>query len=137
MKEWLSYPAFWVVFVGIIIIISTILIAVKKYKQNAGNNGIYKTNEDLEQDEVEYSTVTVNAEVVDQVCYVKTVGIKTPKTVREFVITFKTENGDFMKFNVPEEMYDGFDKNQKGILTFVDDQLYGFALLDDSDSTML
>ena len=73
----------------------------------------------------------------DQVCYVKTVGIKTPKTVREFVITFKTENGDFMKFNVPEEMYDGFDKNQKGILTFVDDQLYGFALLDDSDSTML
>ena len=137
MKEWLSYPAFWVVFVGIIIIISTILIAVKKYKQNAGNNGIYKTNEDLEQDEVKYSTVTVNAEVVDQVCYVKTVGIKTPKTVREFVITFKTENGDFMKFNVPEEMYDGFDKNQKGILTFVDDQLYGFALLDDSDSTML
>lgn len=137
MKEWLSYPAFWVVFVGIIIIITTILIAVKKYKQNAGNNGIYKTNEDLEQDEVEYSTVAINAEVVDQVCYVKTVGIKTPKTVREFVITFKTENGDFMKFNVPEEMYDGFDKNQKGILTFVDDQLYGFELLDDSDSTML
>ena len=128
--------AFWVVVVGIIIIISTILIAVKKYKQNAGNNGIYKTNEDLEQDEAEFSIVTVNAEVVDQVCYVKTVGMKTPKTVREFVITFKTENGDLMKFNVPEEMYDGFDENQKGILTFVDDQLYGFELLDDSGSTI-
>ena len=71
---------------------------------------------------------------MDQTCCVKTIGIKTPKPIKEFTITFQAENGEIIRLNVPEEMYDGFDKKQTGILTVVDGQLYGFELTDDSTS---
>ena len=46
----------------------------------------------------------------------------------------RAENGEIIRLNVPEEMYDGFDKNQTGILTVADGQLYGFELTEDSTS---
>ena len=83
-------------------------------------------------DEAKFTTITTRATVVDQACCVKTIGYKNPKTIQEFTITFQAENGEFIRLNVPEEMYDGFEKNQTGMLTVVDGQLYGFELLDDS-----
>lgn len=56
------------------------------------------------------------------------IGIKTPKAVREFTVTFRTEDGGILKFNVPEEMYDGFEEGQRGLITLVDGILYGFEL---------
>jgi hypothetical protein len=41
---------------------------------------------------------------------------------------FRTEDDKVLSFNVPEEMYDGFEEGQEGILTLVDGQLYGFAI---------
>ena len=83
-------------------------------------------------DEAKFTTITTRATVVDQTCCAKIIGYKTPKTIQEFTITFQTENGEIIRLNVPEEMYDGFDKNQTGVLTVVDGQLYGFELTDDS-----
>ena len=76
--------------------------------------------------EPKYAPVTVKATVTDMGCAVKTEGWKTPKTVREFMVVFQTEDGQQLSFPVPEEMYDGFEKGQTGTLTVVDGQLYGF-----------
>ena len=78
--------------------------------------------------ESQYNTVTVKATVVDQACCVKMVGYKTPKTVKEFAVAFQTETGDILRFSVPEEMYDGFEQGQVGILSVVDGEVYGFEL---------
>lgn len=132
MEELLLNIIFWGVFVGggTIFVIFAFEMAVKQHKRDIAKQKEFKS-EDIKPDEPEYTTVTTRATVVDQTCCVKMVGMKTPKTVKEFVVVFQSENGDILKLNVPEEMYDGFDKNQTGILTIVDGQLYGFELADD------
>ena len=111
-------------------------MGIKQYKRDVAHQRIRNENQNGIPEGPEYDAVTVNAMVVDQACRVKTIGIKTPKTLKEFIITFKTENGEILKLNAPEEMYDGFDKNQTGILTLVDGRLYGFELTDNADSTI-
>lgn len=76
--------------------------------------------------EPEYTPQTFRATVIDQACTVKTVGWKTPRTVKEFMVVFQTEEGQRLEFFVPEEMYDGFEKSQTGTLTLMDGELYGF-----------
>lgn len=135
MNQLLFNILFWGVFVGggSIFAIFAFVMAVKQYKQDKAKQKELKESENIRPNEPEYTTVTIKATVVDQVCFVKTVGIKTPKTVKEFVIVFKTENGDILKLNVPEEMYDGFVNGQTGILSIIDGELYGFELEENSD----
>lgn len=71
-----------------------------------------------------YTTAT--ATVTDMACWVETVGIKQPKTVKRFQVVFETDGGEPVKLDVPEELYDAFEKGQTGTLTLVDGQLYGF-----------
>ena len=78
--------------------------------------------------EPECTTLTTRATVIEQTCCVKTVGTKTPKTIKVFTVVFQTETGNILKLNVPEEMYDGFEQGQTGRLSLVDGQLYGFEL---------
>ena len=118
---------------GTIFVIFCTIMGVKQYKRDIAKQKELKS-EDIKLEETEYTTVTTRATVVDHACCVKTIGIKTPKTIKEFTITFQAENGEIIRLNVPEEMYDGFDKNQTGILTVVDGQLYGFELVDDPTS---
>jgi len=66
--------------------------------------------------------------VMDMRCGVKMVGIKTPKTVREFWITFQTEDGRILELPVREGMYHGFDEGQTGTLILKDGQVYSFIL---------
>ena len=135
MEELLFNILFWGVFVGgvTIFIMFCAIMWVKQYKRVIEKQKELQS-ESIKPEEPEYTTVTTRATVVDQTCCVKTIGIKTPKTIKEFTITFRAENGEIIRLNVPEEMYDGFDKKQTGILTVVDGQLYGFELTDDSTS---
>ena len=135
MEELLFNIFFWGVFVGggTIFVIFAFVMAVKQYKRDIAKQKELKS-EYIKPDEPEYTTVTTRATVVDQTCCVKMVGIKTPKTVKEFVIVFQSENGDILKLNVPEEMYDGFEQGQTGILSIIDGELYGFELEENSDA---
>ena len=135
MEELLLNILFWGIFVGggTIFVIFCIIMYIKQLKRDIAKQQEHK-NENNKPEEPEYITVTTKATVVDQTCCVKTIGIKTPKMIKEFSITFQTENGEIISLNVPEEMYDGFDKKQTGVLTIVDGQLYGFELTDDSTS---
>lgn len=121
---------FWGVFVGggTMFIIFACVMAVKQYKRNmAKQKDVHRGKEGISI-EPEFTTASIRATVVDQTCCVNTIGIKTPKTVKEFVVVFQTEDGGFLKLNVPEEMYDGFEQGQTGILSVVDGELYGFEL---------
>lgn len=79
-------------------------------------------------DQPEYTITTVNATVMDVLCYTKTVGIKMQKVVKEFAVIFRTEDGNVLKIIASEEMYDGFEKGQTGVLSLVDGEIYGFEL---------
>ena len=121
---------FWGVFVGggTIFILFACVMAVKQYKRNmAKQKDVHRSKEGIPI-EPEFTTASIRATVVDQTCCVNTIGIKTPKTVKEFVVVFQTEDGGILKLNVPEEMYDGFEQGQTGILSVVDGELYGFEL---------
>ncbi len=73
-----------------------------------------------------YTERTIQATVIDQYCFVKTIGYKTPKTTKVFTVVFKSGD-ETIKLNVPEEMYDGFEKGQTGLLTIADNYLYSFV----------
>ena len=75
---------------------------------------------------IEFSSLEVHASVIDQSCAVKTVGIKSPKTETVFTVVFQTEQKEILAFQIPEEMYEGLEIGQTGLLTIVDGQLYGF-----------
>ena len=75
--------------------------------------------------------VVVHVEVVDMTCGVESVGYqayKQPKAVKYFVIQFKDDEGGLWEIPVVEEMYDGFEKGQTGMLTLIDGELISFDL---------
>lgn len=76
---------------------------------------------------VEFSNQKIRATVLDQTCAVKTMGIKMPKTITVFTVVFQTEQEEILTFQIPEEMYEGLEIGQSGLLTVVDGELYGFA----------
>ena len=66
--------------------------------------------------------------VMNMRCGVKMVGIKTPKTVKEFWVAFRTEDGHTFELPVRDAMYHGFEEGQTGTLTLVNGQVYSFVL---------
>lgn len=76
----------------------------------------------------EFESTEQNAVVKDLRCYVETVGIKHPKTVKRFLVVFETDTGEILSLPVNEEQYEGFEIGQQGLLTIVEGELYGFAI---------
>ena len=68
------------------------------------------------------------ATVIDMSCCAKLVGIKEPKAVNEFIVTFKTAGDKIINVSVPQEMYDGFEIEQKGLLKLINGELYSFEI---------
>ena len=129
MEQLLFNIFFWGVFVGggTVFVIICFVMAIKQYKRDMAKKKDTKMN-DTVSFEAEFTTITRKVTVVDQTCCVKTIGINTPKTIKEFAVVFQAETGEIIKLNVPEEMYDGFEKGQSGILSVVDGELYSFEL---------
>ena len=75
-----------------------------------------------------FTTIEMNATVVDMMCSARVVGQKSVKSVEEFFVCFKTENNDIIKLKVLKEMYDGFEIGQTGKLQLVDGELFGFEI---------
>ena len=93
----------------------------KSKKEQEKNNFSY--NEDRE-----FETIELKVKVVDQFCTTRMVGVKYPKSIEEYFISFEKDNGEVLKLLVPRECYDGFEIGQKGLLTLVDGELYSFKL---------
>lgn len=137
MGQLLSDIFFWgiLVFGGLIAVIFCFILGNRQYKRDNKKQKGDKLNKEPKPIEVEYTPVEMRATVVEQTCCVKTIGYKTPKTIKEFMIVFQTENGKILKLKVPEEMYDGFEQGQTGILSMVDGELYGFELEEEAGFT--
>ena len=74
-------------------------------------------------------TEVVSYATVEEIaCRVRTYGHKLPKTMQEFAVAFRLENGEELKLDIPEEMYHGLEKGQRGVLTVKDGELYSFEL---------
>ena len=124
MSQFISENASLIIIAAIVLSVMAYVIAGIKYKKDHPD-GIDAEIEKMFVDP-ESVTKTVRATVIDMACSAEMVGTKMPKAVRNFVIIFQTEDGEILKINVPEEMYDGFDKGQTGILTLADGDLYSF-----------
>jgi len=120
----------WIVIICIcvVLVVWSMIWSTKRYKREMAKKKEADLHKDAASAAPEFTTVSIKATVIDQTCCVKTIGIKTPKTIKEFTVVFQTENGETLKWNVPEEMYDGFEKGQSGTLSVVDGELYGFEL---------
>lgn len=129
MEQLLFDIVFWGIFVGggSIFVIFCFIMGIRQYKrEKIKQKNNHTINIENETNEPKYTINKTRATVIERICCVKMVGTKTPKTIREFSIVFEMKDGNVVKINVPEEMYDGFEEGQMGILTTVDGELYSF-----------
>ena len=114
---------FWGVFVGggSAFVIFTVIMAIRQYNQQKGSGSTPVACH-------EETRLEIKATVKAKNCCVETVGTRIPRTVRSFFVFFETEKGEQLKVNVPEEMYDGFENGQTGILTLVNGSVYSFVI---------
>ena len=83
------------------------------------------------EDDSEIQYTEVNATIQDMRCGVAHYGIKSPKTVEEFYITYLTKNGETFEIALDEESYLAVSVGDQIILYFNDDVFCGFTKQDD------
>jgi len=117
-------------FLLVAIVAGLVTLAIISYKHDKANKIDKETAEKLIEEslEAEFENVQVRATVVDLSCSAEVIGIKKPKAVEQYRVAFETEDGKTFKFDIPQEMYEGFEKGQTGHLTIVDNELYGFEI---------
>jgi hypothetical protein len=124
--EKLFFPLFIFLLITGIFLFFGIWIAkiTKKHRQEIKKEKGSKTAPE----KIQPQTLEMTVKVINQTCSAKMVGIKTPKAVNEFIITFEKSDGEIFSLSVPEECYDGFEIGQTGRLTTINGELYGFEL---------
>ena len=111
--------------IAIVSVIVFLIIWMKAYKREKLKK---KTSVPKEEYKVEFETVKVHAKVVDLSCRVDLVGIKMPKAVDFFTVTFETDDKEIIRVDVSQEMYDGLVVGQIGEVTLVEGDLYSFIV---------
>ena len=123
-ETYLLLGAFLLIFIFVISLAIWIFKITKKQRKELKKNPRKEINLDEPPTEPTVKKVTV----INQFCDTKVVGIKQPKAVEEFFITFKEPDGNIFNLSVPKECYDGFEIGQEGKLSVVNGELYGFEL---------
>ena len=90
--------------------------------------GTFGRKKNDEQDKLweEPDIIELRASVVSQRCGVGLVGTKNVHSVKSFLVTFRTEDGKVVEYDVPEEFYVSVESGQGGILAICNGNLYGF-----------
>ena len=122
------FPTIVMCFVFLGVVIFFVLLGVQITKSNKlHKNDPPEKNIKTDLD-YKFTTIEMNATVVDMMCSARVVGQKSVKSVEEFFVCFKTENNDIINLKVLKEMYDGFEIGQTGKLQLVDGELFGFEI---------
>lgn len=116
--------AFLLIFIFVISLAIWIFKITKKQRKELKKN----PPKEINLDEPPTEPTVKNVTVTNQFCDTTVVGIKHPKAVEEFFITFKEPDGNIFNLSVPKECYDGFEIGQEGKLSVVNGELYGFEL---------
>lgn len=115
----------FLILISFFVVMFTLLIKSEKYEKAKREQ---EKNNPVNNEEREFETVDIKVKVIDQYCTTRMIGIKRPKSVEEYFISFEKDNDEVLKLLVPKECYDGFEIGQVGILTLVDGELYSFKL---------
>ena len=83
------------------------------------------------EDDSEIQYTEVNATIQDMRCGVELYGIKSPKTVKEFYITYLTNNGETFDIMLDEESYLAVSVGDRITLYFNGDVFCGFTKQDE------
>ena len=118
---------FGMIYIGLILLGVFIILTVTNivYRDKPGD---HSPADEEDTQEPKYEHLETNASVVDMTCGVEVKGIKTVKAVKTFRVSFELESGKVITLTIPEEMYEGIEVGQKGKLTLVDGELYGFEV---------
>ena len=118
-----------------------LFIAIKQEKAEKARRGGKSRKEFLAEEEAkriamleddsEIQYTEVNATIQDMRCGVAHYGIKSPKTVEEFYITYLTNNGETFEIMLDEESYLAVSVGDQIILYFNGDVFCGFTKQDD------
>ena len=88
---------------------------------------VKKDIENAKEEELPEPT-TVYAQIIDMAVAGSHSGGKMSRYTMHFYVKFVIGATEEVIHDVPEEMYDGFEKGQSGTLSVVDGELYGFEL---------
>jgi len=115
--------------VSAVIIIGVLFFCFKwLFSKKKEHPDFYHEEDFVSDEDVKNAKAVYFVRVTGMKCGVKSVGIKNPKTVREFFVFFQTDEGKQLKVEVPEDVYSEFETGQCGELTLVDGKLFGFSL---------
>ena len=135
---------FSIVIVGLAIIAFFVIlftVAIKQDKAEKARRGGKSLKEFLAEEEakkiamleddspIQYTEI--HATIQDMRCGVTQYGIMSPKTVKEFYITYLTNNGETVEITLDEESYLAVSVGDQIILYFNGDVFCGFTKQDD------
>ena len=118
-----------------ILSVGTIVALFFRSSKDAENDTVADDNEPVESDadadiSEEYDSLdikTVDVTVLTLRCGVKMEGIKQPKTVRNFLVTFLTDDGEKLEFSVEEEFYTSLNEGERGSLALLNGAIYDYV----------
>lgn len=115
----------WLVLGALFALISAAILSslIRNRKQGDAKTALRQKRFDIEP-----TTVTLRAKVVDVRCFITREGTKTPKVVRHFVVVFQDDNEQTYEIAVEEDIYDGFEVGQIGELTLTDGNIVSCVL---------
>ena len=112
------------ILLGIALFFGIIILIVSLSAKNAPKDPReIELDEPIEELPIEALDVTV----LELRCGVKIEGIKQPTTVRNFEVTFLTDDGEKLKFYVSEELYLALSEGERGSLALLNGQIYDYV----------
>ena len=69
----------------------------------------------------------VKVQVIDKRCGVSSTGTKIPQVGKKFIVTFMTEQGQTMEYEILEQSYLEMGNAKSGTLLTVNGNFYGFC----------
>ena len=124
-----------------VIMVIMFILAIKHEKVEKARRGGKSLKEFLAEEEAkkiamleddsEIQYTEVNATIQDMRCGVAHYGMKSPKTVKEFYITYLTNNGETFEIALDEESYLAVSVGDQIILYFNGDVFCGFTKQDE------
>lgn len=113
----------------IFVIVLVVFDKMKNKRKKAEQPQSEVEQETAEIFETEIIKEKMRVSVVDQFCRVEMIGTRSPKSIEIFTVVFETDEGKIFKFDMLQEMYDGIDVGQRGVLTVANGKFYSFELL--------
>ena len=112
--------------IGVLFVAAVIIIDQVKNKEKYKKEAEQRKIDEDKRLESEGEIVTAHAVVTDMLCGVNMVGYKTPTTLKQFIVKFKTDDGEILTVSVDEEYYHALEVGMSGSLTLIDGQINEF-----------